>query len=80
MRERMSVVVKKGVRAILGLQPMDCSCDALYGDTGLMALARSSMRRKFAGMTMSARRRGALDQVLWTSVTLGGGGPPQGGN
>jgi hypothetical protein len=31
MRERMSVVVKKGVRAILGLHPMDCSCDALYG-------------------------------------------------
>jgi hypothetical protein len=30
---------------------MDCSCDALYGDTGLMAPARSSMRRKFAGMT-----------------------------
>lgn len=37
MREKMSVVVKKGVRTILGLHPMDCACDALYGDTGLMS-------------------------------------------
>jgi hypothetical protein len=44
----------------LGTAPMDCSCDALYGDTGLMALARSSMRRKFAGMTnVSTPPRGA---------------------
>jgi hypothetical protein len=50
MRERMSVVVKKGVRAILG-PPMDCSCDALYGARTNWPLARSSMRRKFAGMT-----------------------------
>jgi hypothetical protein len=27
----MSVVVKKGVRGT----PMDCSCDALYRDTGM---------------------------------------------
>jgi hypothetical protein len=41
---------------------MDCSCDALYGDTGL-SLARSSMRRKFAGMTNVSTPPGALDQV-----------------
>jgi hypothetical protein len=57
----------------LGTAPMDCSCDALYGDTGLMALARSSMRRKFAGMTNVSTPRGAGSSVLWTSVTLGGG-------
>ena len=36
MREKMSVVVKKGVRAILGLHRMGSSGGALYGDTGLM--------------------------------------------
>jgi hypothetical protein len=50
MRERMSVVVKKGVRAILGLHPWTAHVMRCTG-TGLMALARSSMRRKFAGMT-----------------------------
>jgi hypothetical protein len=56
----------------LGTAPMDCSCDALYGDTG-HGLARSSMRRKFAGMTNVSTPRGAGSSVLWTSVTLGGG-------
>jgi hypothetical protein len=59
---------------------MDCSCDALYGDTGLMALARSSMRRKFAGMTNVSAAEGRWISVLWTSVTLGGGAGRQGGN
>jgi hypothetical protein len=49
-----------GSQNILGLHPMDCSCDALYGDTGLL---RSSMRRKFAGMTNVSTPPRALDQV-----------------
>jgi hypothetical protein len=49
---------------------MDCSCDALYGDTGLAPGALD--RRKFAGMTNVSTPPRALDQVLWTSVTLGG--------
>jgi hypothetical protein len=36
------------------------------------------MRRKFAGMTMSARRRGRW--IKCTSVTLGERVRPQGGN
>jgi hypothetical protein len=71
---RANVGGSQGRARHLGTAPMDCSCDALYGDTGLMALARSSMRRKFAGMTnVSTPPRGAGSSVLWTSVTLGGG-------
>jgi hypothetical protein len=36
MRERMSVVVRRACAPSWD-HPMDCSCDALYGDTGLMA-------------------------------------------
>jgi hypothetical protein len=58
---------------------MDCSCDALYGDTGLMALARSSMRRKFAGMTNVSAAEGRWIKCLDFSYTGRRCGPP-GGN
>jgi hypothetical protein len=62
----------------LGTAPMDCSCDALYGDTD-HGLARSSMRRKFAGMTMSARRRGRWIKCALDFSYTGRRWPPQGG-
>jgi hypothetical protein len=55
---------------------MDCSCDALYGDTGLMALA--SMRRKFAGMTnVSTPPRRWIKCALDFSYTGRRCGPPR---
>jgi hypothetical protein len=62
MRERMSVVVKKGVRAILGLHPWTAHVMRCTG-TPDHGLARSSMRRKFAGMTNVSTPPRALDQV-----------------
>jgi hypothetical protein len=47
MRERMSVVVKKGVRAILGLHPWTAHVMRCAEDTDQW-LARSSMRRLLA--------------------------------
>jgi hypothetical protein len=68
MRER-TVVVQKGVRAILGL-PLD-SHDALAGDW-TNGLARSSMRRKFAGMTNVHAAEGWIKcsglQLHWAEV------------
>jgi hypothetical protein len=72
MRERMSVVVKKGVRAILGLHPwtahvMRCTGTPDYGPGALIDAAKICWHDK------CQHAEGRWISVLWTSVTLGGG-------
>jgi hypothetical protein len=58
----------------LGTAPMDCSCDALYGDTGLMAPGALIDAAKICWHDKCQHAaEGAGSSVLWTSVTLGGG-------
>jgi hypothetical protein len=67
MRERMSVVVKKGVRAILGLHPWTAHvmrCTGTPDHSGALIDAA-----KICWHDKCQHAAEGLDQVLWTSVT-----------
>jgi hypothetical protein len=69
MRERIGGS-QEGRARHLGTTPMDCSCDALYGDTGLMAWHRCG-EICWHDKSAALRRQGAGSSVLDFSYTGG---------